>query len=166
MLPTVLRDFIKNVYILYKIEEGYYPLWWYTMSLLQSLLDELVAAPNGKVDLPLTHVCEIPVLVTFHRMGTVAPFRILTRIVNAEVHEGFMKANPFRLMLTLTHIPCWIFKDLNNLLRFLRRWNSQRNSTRFITGLFQLHTNLSSRERTIPTISLNVVFVLNRHSGN
>ena len=59
------------------------------MSLLQSLLDELTTTPNGKVDLPLTHLCGIPVQVMFLRMGLVAPFRILTRIVNAEVHEGF-----------------------------------------------------------------------------
>ena len=58
------------------------------MSLLQSLLNELATASSGKVDLPLTHLCGIPVQIMFMRMGTVAPFRILTRIVNGAVHEG------------------------------------------------------------------------------
>jgi len=104
------------------------------MSLLQSLLNELTTASSGKVDLPLTHVCEIPVLVTFHRMGTVAPFRILTRIVNAEVHEGVYESQPLSPHVDIDAYPMLDLQGLEQSIALLETVRFSKKLDTFYHG--------------------------------
>ena len=104
------------------------------MSLLQSLLDELATAPNGKVDLPLTHVCGIPVQVMFMRMGTVAPFRILTRIVNAEVHEGVSECQTLSPHVDIDEHPMLDLAGLDKSITMLESMKFSKKLDSFYHG--------------------------------